>query len=314
MPTLLICSACDPLDALADQFAALAATHMPALQVVLWPAAYDPEDVIAVAAWHPPAGLLGSLPNLKMVASIGAGTEHILRCPDLPAGVAVTRIVDPEQARGMAEYVLWAALHYHRGFDQMAAQQRLGLWRMPPQQPAAQFRVGTMGLGGMGLQTALCLRDVGFAVSGWSRQQRTEEGITTYAGEAQLAAFLAPLDMLVCLLPLTAQTYGLCNAAFFARLKRGAVFVNAGRGEQVLLPDLLAALESGHLRAAVLDVFTHEPIAQDDPLWRHPSVLVTPHMASSAADSTIVQQILDNTLRVHQGQAPAHAIDRMAGY
>ena len=124
MATLLVCSACDPLDALAAQLAARAAVEVPGLKVVLWPQVFDPLDVIAVAAWHPPAGLLGSLRNLQMVASSGAGTEHILRCPDLPPQAAVTRIVDPEQARGMAEYVLWAALHYHRGFDRMAAQQR----------------------------------------------------------------------------------------------------------------------------------------------------------------------------------------------
>jgi glyoxylate/hydroxypyruvate reductase A len=171
-----------------------------------------------------------------------------------------------------------------------------------------------MGLGGMGLQTAICLRDAGFAVRGWSRSVRVEEGIATYAGEEQLGTFLAALDMVVCLLPLTAHTRGLCNAAFFAGLKRGAVFVNAGRGEHVLLAELLAALDSGHLRATVLDVFRHEPLASDDVLWRHPGVLVTPHMASSASDSTIVRQIVANTLRVSQGKQPEHAIDRLAGY
>ena len=314
MATLLVCSACDPLDALAAQLAARAAVEVPGLKVVLWPQAFDPLDVIAVAAWHPPAGLLGSLPNLQMVASIGAGTEHILRCPDLPPHPAVTRIVDPEQARGMAEYVLWAALHYHRGFDRMAAQQRDAVWRMPPQQPAGTFRIGILGLGGMGTQVALTLRDNGFAVSGWSRSGRVPAGVSGYAGDAALAAFLAPQDLVVCLLPLTDATRGLCNAAFFARMKAGAAFVNAGRGEQVQLSDLLAALDSGHLRGAVLDVFAPEPLQADSALWQHRRLVITPHMASSASDACITQQIMANVRRLTQGQAPLHQLDRQRGY
>ena len=314
MPTLLICRACDPLDTLADQFSAAAATLLPELKVVLWPAPFDANDVIAVAAWHPPAGLLGSLPNLKMVASIGAGTEHILRCTDLPSNVAVTRIVDPEQARGMAEYVLWAALYYHRGFDQLAQQQAQGLWRMPAQGPARDFRVGIMGLGGMGSQVALRLRDNGFTVSGWSRSAHGLQGIASYAGDEGLGAFLAPLDLVVCLLPLTPATHGLCNTAFFSQMKAGAAFVNTGRGEQVLLPELIAEVDSGHLRGAVLYVFDSEPLSGDDSLWSHPRIVITPHMASSASDASITGQILANVLRLQQGLAPLHSMDRLRGY
>jgi glyoxylate/hydroxypyruvate reductase A len=314
MPTLLVCSDCDPLDALAWQFVKTAATSMPTLRVALWPAAFNPDDVIAVAAWHPPAGLLKSLPHLKMVASIGAGTEHILRCPDLPDSVPVTRIVDPEQARGMAEYVLWAALHYHRGFDRMARQQADGLWRMPPQGPAGDFHVGVMGMGGMGQPVALALRDNGFAVSAWSRSARLLESVRSYTGDDALSAFLAPLDLVVCLLPLTAATRGLCNAAFFAQMKPSAAFVNAGRGEHVVMPDMLAALDAGHLGGAMLDVFETEPLAKDDALWRHPRIVITPHMASSASDHTITQQILQNVQRLQQGQPPRHTVDRQRGY
>ncbi len=230
MPTLLVCSATDNLRVLADKMAEEARLCMPDLKVIVWPEPFDPADVLAVAAWHPPAGLLGHLPNLRLVASIGAGVEHILRCPDLPARVPITRIVDEEQASGMAQYMLWAALHFHRGVDQMAAQQHRGQWRMPPQTPACDFTVGIMGLGRMGLQVATCLHDAGFSVSGWSRRTHTVAGITTCAGEAALAGFLSRLDLVICLLPLTAQTRGLCSSDFFARMKPGSK----------------AALNSGH--------------------------------------------------------------------
>jgi glyoxylate/hydroxypyruvate reductase A len=166
----------------------------------------------------------------------------------------------------------------------------------------------------MGKQTARCLRDSGFDVRGWSRSAHTLEGVQTYAGDAQLPDFLAPLDLVVCLLPLTAATHSLCDAAFFGRMKPGAAFVNGGRGEQVVLPELLAALDSGHLRGAVLDVFNAEPLAADDPLWRHPRLCITPHMASSASDATIVQQIIGNVLRLLGGQDVLHTMDRERGY
>lgn len=314
MPTLLVCSATDNLRVLADGMADEARQHMPDLKVILWPEPFDAADVIAVAAWHPPAGLLGSLLKLQLIASIGAGIEHILRCPDLPVNVPITRIVDAEQALGMAQYILWAALHYHRGFDQIANQQSQCLWQMPRQTPTGEFSVGVMGLGGMGLQTATCLRDAGFAVSSWSRSAHTVAGIATYAGDAALAGFLAPLDLVICLLPLTPQTWGLCNANFFASMKSGAAFVNAGRGEHVLIADLLAAIDSGHLRGAMLDVFETEPVSATDPLWAHPGLLITPHMASSASDNTIARQIVSNTWQVSLGQVPAHLINRDAGY
>ncbi len=314
MPTLLVCSATDDLRSVQFALRAAAAREMPGLTVALWPEPFDPKDVIGVAAWHPPVGLLGQLPDLKLIASIGAGTEHILRCPDLPHGVPVTRVTDAGQAVGMAEYLLWAALHFHRDMDVMLAQQSQALWRMPVQRAAAQFRVGVMGLGLMGQEAAMRLRNNGFAVSGWARSPHTIEGINTFAGNAELGSFLAPLDMVVCLLPLTNATRGLCDARFIAQLKPTAVLVNVGRGEHVVLPDLLAALDSGHLRAAVLDVFDLEPLASEDPLWQHPRIIITPHMASSASEATIASQIIGDVVRVQRGLAPAHPIDMALGY
>jgi glyoxylate/hydroxypyruvate reductase A len=314
MPTLLVCSAQDDLHTLHAHFQQAAASAMPDLKVVLWPAPFDTEDVVAVAAWHPPVELLGRLPKLQLIASIGAGTEHVLRLADLPAHVPVTRIVDAAQAHGMAEYVLWAALHFHRGFDQLLLQQSRNQWRVPAQRGAQHFQLGVMGLGGMGGQTALRLRDNGFSVRGWSRSHRQLENIPTFAGEAGLSPFLEDLDMVVCLLPLTPATSGLCNAEFFAQLKPGAVFVNAGRGEHVVMQDLLWALDHGPLRSAVLDVFDTEPLPPDSALWSHPKIIATPHMASASSDATIVAQILGNVRRLLVGRAPEHTIDRALGY
>lgn len=318
-PTLLVCSETDDLGDLCEPLRRAAATDCPGLRVALWTpqaglGAVDPASVVALAAWFAPRGLPARLPGLRLMASIGAGVEHVLRDTTLPVALPVTRIVDPDQARGMAEFVLWAVLHYHRGMDQVFQQQTQRVWRMPPQRPASQTRVGVMGLGAMGAAVATTLAAQGFAVSGWSRSPRVLEGVTVWAGEACMDDFLAPLDVVVSLLPLTGHTRDLCDAAWLARLKPGAVFVNCGRGEQVVVPDLVDALRSGHVRAAVLDVFAHEPLPAGHPLWSTPGVVVTPHMASAASGEVIARQIMANTARVLAGQAPLHTVDRQRGY
>lgn len=316
-PTLLLCSETDDLSALQPAFEAAAAQACPGLRVACWaPDTPSDElaDVVAIAGWFVPPGLPARLPRLRLLASIGAGVEHLLRDAGLPPALPVTRIVDPAQARGMAEYVLWAALHFHRGLDRLLAQQARREWRMPAQRPASAFRVGVMGLGAMGAAVAHTLAAHGFDVHGWSRRPATLGGVTTWAGPDALFPFLAGLDLVVSLLPLTAETRGLFDPRFFAALPPGAVFVNGGRGEQLQVPALLAALRSGHLRAAVLDVFEHEPLPADDPLWTEPGVVITPHMASSAGVDVIAGQIVASTARVLAGQAPLHAVDRARGY
>lgn len=316
-PTLLLCSETDDLSGLCGEFERAAARDCPGLQVRCWtpdtPAA-ELQGVVAIAGWFVPMGLPARLPRLRLLASIGAGVEHLLRDPDLPPGLPVTRIVDPAQARGMAEYVLWAALHFHRDLDRVLAQQARREWRMPAQRPASAFRVGIMGLGAMGAEVARTLAAHGFDVHGWARRPAALDGVTTCAGREAMRPFLAGLDMVVSLLPLTPETRNLFNADWFAALKPGAVFVNAGRGELLVVPALLEALRSGHLRGAVLDVFEHEPLPADDPLWTEPGVVITPHMASSASAEVIVGQIVENTARALVGQVPLHAVDRQRGY
>jgi glyoxylate/hydroxypyruvate reductase A len=316
-PTLLLCSGTDDLSGLCGEFERAAAQDCPGLRVLCWTPdtpTTELQSVVAIAGWFVPMGLPARLPRLRLLASIGAGVEHLLRDPDLPRDVPVTRIVDPAQARGMAEYVLWVALHYHRGFDHMLAQQTRREWRMPAQRPALAFQVGIMGLGAMGAEVARKLAAHGFEVHGWSRRPAALDGVTSWAGPDAMRPFLAQLDMVVSLLPLTTETRGLFNADWFAALKPGAVFVNCGRGDQLVVPALVDALRKGHVRAAVLDVFEHEPLPADDPLWAEPGVIVTPHMASSASVDVIAGQIVANTARVLDGQVPVNAVDRARGY
>ena len=314
MPTLLLCSATDDLSDLHTLFLREAAQRMPGLQVRLWPDMPDPADVEAVAGWYPPAGLMHSLPNLLLASSIAAGVDHVLGPAQPRSGVPVCRIVDPGLAAGMAEYVLWAVLYYHRALDQAQQQQAQRLWKMPAQKAAGQTHVGLMGLGVLGSHVARVLRAQGFAVSGWSRSAHAIDGVTVYAGPEALGVFLREPDVLVCLLPLTDATRGLLNREFFQAMKPGAALVHCGRGEHLVVEDLLQALGHGSLRGAVLDVFAQEPLPASSALWAHPRVVVTPHMASGAQPAVIVGQILDNLQRVRNGQPVLNAVDRSAGY
>jgi glyoxylate/hydroxypyruvate reductase A len=243
-----------------------------------------PEEVDYVVVWEPRAGWLASLPNLKVVFSSGAGVDHITCDPAWPRHVPLVRMGGPETAQRMGEYIVWACLSLLRETRHFALGQAAGeWWHKECRFSAAGRRVGIMGLGNLGTRAAAMLQGVGFPVQGWSRTRKELPGVVSHAGAAELPEFLAGTDILVCLLPSTPETAGLIDARLLARLPRGAELVNAGRGSHLVMPDLLAALDSGHLGGAVLDVFEEEPLPSGSPLWSHPKVTVTPHIASMAS-------------------------------
>ena len=226
----------------------------------------DEPDAIDVAlVWRPPPGELARYPNLRAILSLGAGIDGLLAQPGLP-DVPIARMVDPSLTRTMTEYVLLATLRHHRQFDRFEREQRSARWSfaLPPQ--AADRRVGVMGLGVLGSAAAACLAAHGFAVAGWSREAKQLPGVESFAGRAGLAAFLARTEILICLLPLTRDTVGILDATTFAGLPRGACLINVARGAHLVEADLIAALDSGQLEGATLDVFGEEPLPSGNPL------------------------------------------------
>ena len=288
--------------------------RMPELDVRVWPETGRAEDVVAALVWRHPDGALNAFPNLKLVINLGAGVDPIFADPHLPRTIPIVRLVDPELTRGMTEYVTLHVLALHRRMPELAAAQRAARWHYihPPDTRLA--RVGLMGLGNLGGHAAEMLARFGFRVSGWSRRPKALAGVDCFHGSDQLARFLGDLDILVCLLPLTRATENLIDAALLARLPDGAAFINAGRGRTVVDADLLAALDGGRLRHAVLDVFRDEPLPNDHPYWRHPRVTITPHNATAGHPESAAPQIVDNIRRVLAGQAPFNVVDRESGY
>lgn len=284
----------------------------PALRVSVWP---DPAclDADVAVCWNTPPGLYARMPRLRLVHSIAAGVDNILPGA-AEAGIPVCRVVDEGLARGMIEYVLWSVLYFHRSFDLALRQQGGRTWLRHPLKEARDRRVGIMGLGHLGRSVADALCHHGYRVSGWARGAHAIEGVQTYAGHAELDDFLASTDILVNLLPLTADTRGILNEDLFMRLPQGAALVGCGRGDHLVVDDLIAVLRRGHLRGAVLDVFPQEPLPADSPLWEMPEVVVTPHMATLALPQAVVQQVTENIRRMRQGQPLLNVVDADRGY
>jgi glyoxylate/hydroxypyruvate reductase A len=286
--------------------------ELPDVTFASWPDAAAREAEIAVC-WKPQPGALASMPRLKLIHSIAAGVDNIFVDPTLPER-PICRIVDPDLAAAMTEFVLWGTLYFHRDFDRLISNARDGVWRRYEQYAPQERRVGILGLGALGTAAATRLVDLGFSVSAWSRSPKSVAGVTMFSGDDALDAFLGQTDILVSLLPLTPSTMGLLNAARLSQLPKGAALILCSRGEHLMADDLVALLRSGHLRGAVLDVFEREPLPADHPLWREPGVLVTPHMAAIASWRVIAQQIAENIRRLQRGDPLLNAVDRIRGY
>ncbi len=291
------------------------ATEIPELGFRAWPNEIgDKAEIDYVLVWKPPAGLLKSLPNLKAILSLGAGVDHLAEDPDLPKDVPVSRLVDRCLTQGMSEYVLYWVLHYHRNMGDYAAMMARGEWGHIAQCDPRRRRIGLLGLGELGSDAAAKLVAMDFDVAGWSRTEKDLPGVTSFHGEDRLAAFLARTDILICLLPMTAETRGIIDAETLARLPKGAVVINCARGAHVVDDDLLDAVGSGHIAGATLDVFHTEPLPADHPFWNHPKITITPHMASLTIAHSAAEYVAENIRRVERGEAPLNTVDFNVGY
>lgn len=286
----------------------------PDLDFRVWPETGARDEIEAALVWAPEPGDLARYPNLRLIASLGAGVDNILSDPDLPAEVPITRIIDPDLTRQMSEYALTQILRFHRRMDDYERQQRAGVWRVLAQPLTAERRVGILGLGVLGSDLARKLAALGFDVASWSRTPKEIEGITGFTGEEGLEGFLTGTEILVCLLPLTPETEGILDKDLLAALPEGAYLVNCARGEHLIEEDLVAALDEGRLAGAALDVYRAEPLAPDHPFWAHPKVIVTPHCASVTTPASSAPQFLDNLKRARAGRAPSNLVDPSRGY
>eukprot|EP00198_Chlamydomonas_reinhardtii_P012410 XP_001701747.1 predicted protein [Chlamydomonas reinhardtii] len=262
------------------------------------------------------------MPGLRAIASLGAGVDHAMRPGLIPPGVEILRIVDPLMAQRMATWVMWAVVNFQRKMDLYARAQAerryaLGSWEDGYSAAAHltwQVRVGIMGYGVMGQAAAGLLRAAGYDVAAWARSPHDSADIKVFSGRESLRSFVERTDVLVCLLPLTAETEGIISAQLLTWLPRGAGVVNAARGKHLDEAALLAAIDSGHVAGAVLDVFATEPLPADSPLWAHPKIRITPHVSSITDVPNAVAQITENYQRLVAGEPLLRVANKSVGY
>jgi len=291
----------------------------PGLDVRNWPDVGNLADVTYTAAWLPPPDVVKGLPNLKVIFSLGAGVDAILKDPTLPQATPIVRVNDPDLTMRMTEYIVLQVLIHHRQQRRIDENQRRKVWDSFPTHAASALSVGIMGMGVLGQDAAERLRDLGFKVAGWSRSRKMVRGIESFAGPQEFDAFLARTDVLVSLLPATPDTDRVINRATIRKLSRKGPFgapilINAGRGRQQVGEDILASLDAGELHAATLDVFAVEPLPPDSPFWTHPKVTVTPHCAADSDPDTICAYIAQQIARHEDGQPLENLVDRQRGY
>ena len=267
---------------------------------------FDPHDDATLAAvpvmlgWRFPRGMAARLSGLRWVCAMAAGVEKLL-VPELPDSVPITRIVDPDQALGMAQYTAAVVLRHVRGLARYDGQQRDRDWTRHPM-AAARPHVAVLGWGAVGQEVGRVLQALGFTVRGWHRDG------------TPLRAVLADAQVVVNTLPLTPQTTGLLDARAFAAMPRGAYLVNVARGGHVVEADLIAAVRSGQLAGAALDVQHKEPLPPDDPLWAVPGISLTPHIAAQPDTATVAGQFVANLRRLRAGQPLLNLVERSRGY
>ncbi len=281
-------------------------------------AALDPADVHYAAVWKPAPGELAAFPNLRVIFNLGAGVDALMADSSLPK-VPLVRVAVDDLTDRMAEYVVLHVLMHHRQEPYLRACQREKRWQPKFQWPASAISVGIMGLGTLGANAAEILARIGFRVAGWSRAPKRIDGIECFHGQQQLDAFLERADILVCLLPLTADTRHILNRGLFAKLNRNSplgapVLINAGRGGLQNEADILACLDDGTLGAASLDVFADEPLPAGSPFWTHPKIVLTPHNAADTDPDEISKYVARQIERLEAGGALENVVDPARGY
>ena len=297
-----------------EPYRAIFRERMPDMPVHTAGEDYDPDSVAYALCWKPKAGLLATLPNLEVIFSMGAGIDHIIADPHLPATQPIVRLMHDKTREQMRDYVLHVVLHYYRQMDVASAQQLVRKWEFLQIREKSRLKIGLLGLGQMGSTAASALVGLGFSVMGWSRSRKDIPGVESFSGAEGLMEMAAQSYILLSILPATDDTIGILDAELFATMPKGAIVVNLGRGNHLVTADLLAAIDSGHLGGATLDVFAPEPMPDDSPFWSHPLVRVTPHIGSDGNTDIVADAVIANIRRVQAGLAPEPVGDRARGY
>ncbi len=286
----------------------------PHLDIQVWPDIHRPEQIDLVIAWRHPIGRLKNFSNLKCIASLGAGVDHLMIDAEIPKKIPIIRVMDAYMANDIVQYVLTYVLHHIKRVDHWDVCQQKNFWGKQPPFNFSHKIIGIMGLGFLGRKAAESLQYIGLNVIGWSNSSKNIPGIKDFVGKKEFDLFLSQTDILVCMLPLTPHTKNILNRDTFAKLKPGACLINLGRGEHLVEEDLIFSLREKHIASVYLDVFQTEPLPPDHPFWNHPNIHVTPHIASVTNPTTATPQLMDAYRKLLNGDEITNRVDSVKGY
>lgn len=287
---------------------------LPQTRIIPWQEGATAVDAELAIAWNPPSELFLREKNLKAVFNLGAGVDALFRLPGLHKDIAIFRLEDAGMAVQMAEYVLYALLRASRNFDHYQGQQQAQFWNPLADIQRQQWPVGILGTGVMGARVAQSVAALEYPVATWSRSGKDIAGTRKFAGQAEFSDFLANTRVLVNTLPLTPDTRGILCRDTFSQLRPDAYIINVARGDHLIEADLLAMLESGHIKGATLDVFSQEPLPEDHPFWLHPRITITPHVAAASLREETISQVVVKIKRYMRGDPVPGEVAHGQGY
>lgn len=286
----------------------------PEIKVYSYLEAHPKEEIEVALVWKHPKGTLVDYPNLKYIASSGAGVDFIFEDESTPKHLPITRVVDTMLANDMSEYVIAVIFAYLKNLNTYKIEQTKAIWKPKTYKRISDFTVGILGLGALGTVLANDLVRFGFKTQGWASSKKEITRVSTFEGKEQLGDFLSTTDILVCLLPLTEETTGILNKKLFQQLPQSAHVINVARGGHVVDDDLIEMIDAGHLSGASLDVFHQEPLSPNHPFWKHEKINITPHYASVSDTASVVPQIIENYRRMQSGKELLNLVSKSKGY
>lgn len=283
----------------------------PDLRIEVYPEIENKDEVEVVMLWNHPFGVLSSFPNLKLISSMGAGVDHIMRDKSVPENIPIVRIVDEKLTFSMTNYVIMGVLNFHRQIRRYHQNQKDKVWDMS--NPEIEVKIGVMGVGALGGDVLEKFSFMGFEVYGYGFSEK-ENFPFPYYSKDKLAEFLSEVNVVVCLLPLTPDTESILNLDLFSKCNPGTYLINVARGKHLVEEDLIVALDKGYLSGALLDVYRTEPLAEDHPFWEEKRIELTPHIASVTNPKAAAPQVVENINRIRSNQPLKNQVARTKGY
>ena len=295
-------------------WAAALQAHLPETLIEVYPQIKDKKSVEFVLCWKPDSGVLAQFPNLKVIQSVGAAIDHITKTQEITENQTVCRIVDENLSHDMFEFLLTAILMQLKNIPLYSQQKEQKLWQPKTYKNITETQISILGIGNIGADVAKKLATIGFKVKGWSASKKNILGVESYAGAEEIYSCLKNTDVLINLLPVTAQTENIINKNLLMKLNKGGFLINVGRGEHLVEQDLVELLNTEHLSGALLDVFRTEPLPSEHPFWAHPKIQITPHIASITNIKSAALLVVENYKNLLNGLPLKHTASLTKGY